>query len=58
MDRGLSRDCLNAAIYVCTFFFLRETRGLNLEEISHNDFKQMLDYKTVDLERVDYQQKK
>lgn len=48
----------DAAIAVCTFFFLRETRGLSLEEIAHNDFGQILDHKAADLEHVDYQQRK
>ena len=48
----------DAAIAAGTFLFLRETRGLSLEEIAHNDFGQILDHKATDLEHADYQQGK
>ncbi|CZR56988.1 related to quinate transport protein [Phialocephala subalpina] len=38
----------DAVIAVLTFFFLKETRGLSLEEISHNDFGRIVDVKGVE----------
>lgn len=42
----------DAVISVVTFFFLRETKGLSLEEIAHNDFGGVRDFK-VDRENPD-----
>lgn len=39
------------AVALLTFFFLRETRGLSLEEIVHKDFNAIVDHKVVDEER-------
>jgi hypothetical protein len=36
----------DAVIAIVAFLFLRETKGLSLEEIAHNDFGQILDRKT------------
>jgi hypothetical protein len=36
----------DAVIAIVTFLFLRETKGLSLEEVAHNDFRQILDHKT------------
>jgi Sugar (and other) transporter len=36
----------DAVIAIVTFLFLKETKGLSLEEIAHNDFGQILDHKT------------
>lgn len=47
----------DAAIAILTFLFLRETKGLSLEEIAHNDFGANLDHKLVDdIEHVDHSQ--
>jgi hypothetical protein len=35
----------DAVIAIVAFLFLRETNGLSLEEIAHNDFGQILDHK-------------
>ncbi|TVY13393.1 putative quinate permease [Lachnellula arida] len=40
----------DAVIAVFTFFFLKETRGLSLEEIVHNDFEEVRDHKVIDVE--------
>ena len=42
----------DAVISVVTFFFLRETKGLSLEEIAHNDFGEARDFK-IDRENPD-----
>jgi hypothetical protein len=36
----------DAVIAIVAFLFLRETKGLSLEEIAHNDLRQILDHKT------------
>ncbi|TVY39199.1 Quinate permease [Lachnellula subtilissima] len=41
---------LDAVIAIFTFFFLKETRGLSLEEIVHNDFQEARDHKVIDVE--------
>lgn len=38
----------DAVIAILTFFFLRETQGLSLEEIAHNDFGVAPNHKIVD----------
>jgi MFS family permease len=38
----------DAVIAAVTFFFLRETQGLSLEEIAHNDFGEARDFKVDD----------
>lgn len=43
----------DAVIAIVTFFFLRETKGLSLEEIAHNDFGQVGDFKDIDQGRID-----
>jgi MFS family permease len=43
----------DVVIVAGTFFFLRETRGLSLEEVAHNDFEGVRDHKVVDVEHVD-----
>ncbi|KAF2105433.1 MFS sugar transporter-like protein [Lophiotrema nucula] len=40
----------DATIAIGTFFFLKETKGLSLEEIAHNDYGQAKDFKVVDAE--------
>ena len=42
----------DAVIAIVTFFFLRETQGLSLEEIAHNDFGEARNFK-VDHENPD-----
>ncbi|TVY81797.1 Quinate permease [Lachnellula suecica] len=42
---------LDAVIAFCTFLFLKETRGLSLEEITHNDFQEARNHKVVDGEQ-------
>jgi hypothetical protein len=42
----------DAVIAIVTFFFLRETNGLSLEEIAHSDFGEARDFK-IDPDRAD-----
>jgi sugar porter (SP) family MFS transporter len=43
----------DAVIAAFTFFFLRETKGLSLEEIAHNDFEGIRSHKVMDVEDID-----
>ncbi|OCK78881.1 MFS sugar transporter-like protein [Lepidopterella palustris CBS 459.81] len=43
----------DAVIAIGTFLFLRETKGLSLEEIAHNDFGKANDFNDVERERID-----